>query len=314
MRKINDVNYSKESQLKLWRELIFNMDINLYEKVTNPLRTDSKPGCWLYESTNGNIVLADFGYKHISLIEAIKTKFGDLKILSNYKLDKKEDMPESKIDKTTYIDFEILMDDGKYAYTKDALKYYKTYGITLSQLRKDRTYCIERYNISKYYSGERVTLQTITYPEVCMGFVYDSGNKKIYFPNRKENKWLSTTKSSDFDLIKGNNKIILCSSKKDARVAHNLTKCTTFAGVSESFKYTKEQIELISSYEEIYSLGDADAAGNKFNLNNENIFNATTIDITKYSSIINKYGKKCKDIAEIYRSENYYDIFEGYGI
>ena len=94
MRKINDVNYSKESQLKLWRELIFNMDINLYEKVTNPLRTDSKPGCWLYESTNGNIVLADFGYKHISLIEAIKTKFGDLKILSNYKLDKKEDMPE----------------------------------------------------------------------------------------------------------------------------------------------------------------------------------------------------------------------------
>jgi len=195
------------------------------------------------------------------------------------------------------------MVDGKIVYTKDSLKYYNSYGISKEMLYNDKIFCVSNYTFSRVIKGERENSVVKPFPEICMVLELQNQRAKIYYPLRKEFKWFSNTTISNYWYNHKDNKdiIILCTSHKDGRVVYNTLGCGTFAPISETCSYTKEQIELIKSYNKIFTLGDGDLAGEKFNKSNIEIFGAIPINIQEYNCYTNSYGKKTKDISEIYR-------------
>lgn len=321
MRRVT-YNYGKDLsidlQLKLWQKLIFNRDIKLNELTTNPLREDRTASCCLFEDLRGSVSLLDYGISahlkvnnndRLSLYEAIVIKYKKNAddIIHNYiTLNNIENKTENNITKSrdskTYLYFQKYIDeDGDVLYTEEASKYYDTYGISIEDLIKTNVYSVKSYFISKIEEGERVTTTVKPYPELCMAMELQNSKLKIYYPKRENRKWYSNTTMSNYWFIKGSEKLILCTSHKDMLVVHNLTGASVYSSMNETVSYSKEQKELISSYDFIYSLGDGDNAGKKYNDRNVELFGAIVIDISDYNGIINSYGKNCKDIAEIYR-------------
>lgn len=305
-------------QLKLWQELIFNRDIKLNELTTNPLRDDKTASCCLFEDRRGLISLLDYGISahlkvnnndRLSLYEAIVIKYKRSadEVIHNYiTLNKIENKIEDNIvksrDSKTYLYFQKYKDEnGNVLYTEEASRYYSTYGITIEDLLKTGVYSVQSYFISKIEDGERTTTTVKPYPELCLAMELQNSRMKIYYPKRENRKWYSNTTMSNYWFIKGSDKLVLCTSHKDMLVVHKLTGASVYSGMNETVSYSKEQKELINSYKHIYTLGDGDNAGKKFNERNIELFDANVIEISDYNGIINKEGKNCKDIAEIYR-------------
>lgn len=307
---------SSLAQLEMWKD-IFGHDVGLNIPVTNPLRKDKVAGCFLFELRN-EVVLSDYNAKnyfseiigdYITLYQAIKIKykFSQEQIyiwmnkFNKFIPDSKSEIIVNKIDNKTYLSFEILKKNNKISYTKKALDYYKTYGISIKDLYNSGAFCVSRYVISKIIGQKREAKVIYPLNELCIGFRLQNNRNKIYYPNRKEFKWVSNTTISNYWFISGNDNLVLTSSHKDALVINKLSGASVLAGMSESVRYTIEQVELIKSYSSIYSLGDGDLAGKAFNERNKELFDSKEIDIEEYASFTNKYGKVCKDISEIYR-------------
>jgi len=321
-------NLSTDIQLVLWQELVFGCQIRLNEPTINPLRQDSNPGCWL-NIYNNNVWLVDFNMKNltkfnsISLFEAIKIKYSldsydkVNNIVHNFITDNKipvngkSNRLDSDVkDRKTYLSYLVMKFDSKVAYTKSTLEYYKTYGISKENLYRDKVFCVSKYYFSKVINNQRENIVINPSPEVCVALALQNNRCKIYYPLREEKKWFSNTTLSNFWYIKGNDDLIICTSLKDAQVAHRLSNCSVFAPISETVHYTKEQTELIKSHSRMFSLGDGDRAGIEFNRKNKEIFGTTTLDILEYSDYTNQFKKRTKDISEIYRLDNKlcYDI------
>jgi len=71
-------------QLILWSQLIFNYEVRINEMVTNPLRRDNTPNCWLHITKFNRVELNDFNLSNhiksyskfgLSLYDAIKLKY-----------------------------------------------------------------------------------------------------------------------------------------------------------------------------------------------------------------------------------------------
>jgi 5S rRNA maturation endonuclease (ribonuclease M5) len=267
------------------------------------LRPDKHPSCNLQINNSGVVKFLDY-----SDIDCKKTfgidLFKVLNILYGYDYSKSCELIYKYIQgktiflsdnspkiKKSFIAFDYYIKNGNPAYTKECKDYYKSYGISIKNLVLDEVYFLK----TLYYRN------TILYPkELAIGFDLQNERKKIYFPFG-ENKWYSNTTSGNYWLIKGSNDLIITTSHKDARVAHNLTNKTVFAPMSESSHINISIIEMLKQYDNILVLGDGDRAGQEFNQRMINTFNCKSIDITNYSDIDNDYGKKCKDISEIYR-------------
>lgn len=322
MRRVT-YNYGKDLpidlQLNLWQKLIFNRDIKLNELTTNPLRNDKTASCCLFEDLRGCVSLLDYGISahlkvnnndRLSLYEAIVIKYKknaddvihDYITLNKIDSKKVEENTVKSRDSKTYLYFQKYIDeDGNILYTEEASQYYSTYGISIEDLIKTNVYSVNSYFISKIEDGERLTTTVKPYPELCMAMELQNSKLKIYYPKRESRKWYSNTTMSNYWYIKGSEKLVLCTSHKDMLVVHNLTGASVYSSMNETVSYSKEQKELINSYEHIYTLGDGDNAGKKYNERNIELFKAVTIEIGDYNGIINSYGKNCKDIAEIYR-------------
>ena len=314
-----------EVQLLLWRYFIFGYEVNLGDRVTNPLRPDKHPNCWLHINGENKIELNDFGLRDhiksysengISLYDSIKWKYNlnsynsvD-KLIHEYLLEENIEFtlvksPSIEVNKTK-LSYNKLRVKDKIAYSKNVVEYYETYGITCADLYNSKVFCVESFSLSKIDKGEQKSFTIKPFPEVCVALELQDNRVKIYFPLRKENKWYGNATSSNYWLNTNNkNKevLVICTSHKDALVVHNITGYDTYAPISETNNYSEEQIQIITSYPRVFTLGDGDFAGDKFNKRNNQLFNAIIVDIKQYSAYENKYGKSTKDISEIYRHD-----------
>lgn len=278
-----------EQQLDLWGKLVYHHKVYFGRKYINTLREDKNPGC-VFTVFKDMVCLVDFNYepKTITLYHTLRQLYPE----TNFNLLIAENINKELVDKKnrvktseTTLYFEKLKE-----LTKDCLNYYNTYGI--NDLSKVNGYSVYKYYCNKFYD---------VFPEVCIGFELQNNKSKLYYPFRKENKWISTANESNYWFIEGNEKLYISTSHKDILVIHNLTGASVFSPMNETVKYTDHQLKLLSKFEEIYVVGDGDKQGQKFNVYNENTLNAKIIDLTPWSETENKYGKKCKDISEIYR-------------
>lgn len=306
MRKV-DYNFligvPIELQLQLWSDLVFKKRVLLGESLLSPLRPDNNPSCKLQVNNQGVVRFLDYSDINCKKTFGIDL-FQVLNILYNYNYSESCQLIYSYINgktiflsdnspkiKKSFIAFDYYTYGGSPAYTKECQEYYKSYGISIRNLVQDRVYCLKTI----YYKN------SILYPkELAIGFELQNERKKIYFPFGK-NKWYSNTTNGNFWLVEGNEDLIITTSHKDARVAHNLTKKTTFSPMSEAIHLNVSTIEMLKQYKNITVLGDGDATGQVFNRNMQEIFNCKIINISDYADIDNDYGKKCKDISEIYR-------------
>jgi len=291
MRKINyDFGkcFNEEQQLDLWGKLVYKSKVNFGKKYINVLREDKNPGCF-FTIYNGLVCLVDFCHnpKTITLYSALKELYPE----ENFNTLIEENINKELISRKSYekIKSELYFDKLPNL-TDRCRKYYNTYGI--NSLEK-----VNGYSVFKFFCNRYIDI----YPEICVGFELQNNRNKIYFPLREENKWFSNTNENNYWFIEGNDSLYISTSHKDILVIHNLTGASVFSPMSETMKYTDHQIKLISKYDKIYVVGDGDKEGQKFNNYNKELINAVPIDITEYSDITNKYGKKCKDISEIYR-------------
>lgn len=279
-----------EEQLSLWAEFVFKQSVTIGKAVNSPIREDNNPSCMLVRPNNGDkILLYDFVYNKYYSLEKV-FKILNLSLNDSLTLVATLDKPKIKYKKSNK-GFNLVIEE----LTEEAKNYFKEYGINELLLNRAGVSSIKIWTYNDYSYAAN---------DLAVVYTYPSGKFKMYRPYNKDYKWISTTSKSDYNYIEGDNIVVICTSLKDAMVVFSLTGHSVFSPVSESCSYTEEQILLIKSHELVFTLGDADAAGKRFNEKNVSLFDSIIIEIGSFTNIVNSYGKKCKDIAEIFRFNN----------
>lgn len=310
MRTVNfDKNYienlSVYNQLNAW-SFILGFNAKLNDKIKSPFRIDNTPlSCWL-EVHNGKVILTDYAcaeFHNVGLYKAFKllnptytpqqifNVIGSLTI-GNFSIG--TTIVSNKIKKE--MSYEIRTHNGKFSFTENEKNYWESYGISLKQLINDKVFSCKSFSINDF--------KTIN---VEMSFVMLlQNNFKIYNPLNVKGKWFSNTNNDNYWYIKNNSDtIVITTSYKDCRVIANMTGYSSFAPVSEIAKLTYEQKTLIESYKNIIVIGDGDTTGDNFAISYNNLYGYDYIIFPQtYRQKTNKYNKKIKDLAELYRYDN----------
>jgi len=310
--EIRDI--SESEQLNLWREIIGTSQ--LYEPVLSPFRSDSRIGGQVYlDKHKGKIVLTDYTDKQFhntDIIDALVILKGRQEAYNYIGCSTNSTYVSKKsgetINKKCYISFQPV------PLYKQTLDYYLSYGITQAQLEFDGIKNSPTIKLNKWDKklGER-TIVNLNLGFTQAIFTFDSGNCKVYQPLRTDkSKWIASnaTKSDTFKIDYGNRElIIISSSHKDIRVAVNALnhQASGIAPQSEGVPtkpentFNSEAWEFIKSHERIIVAGDLDTAGSKFTEVLGNYLNAEKFVYPENLPAVNKYGKKNKDLAELYR-------------
>lgn len=305
-------------QLNLWYDMVGTR--TLYQPILSPFRPDTNIGGNVYlDQYKGKIVLADFSNRQFHNVDVFSGlmlyhnwTFGQMcdYIKSRKKLEFQPKINET-IDKKCYITPHPL--NGFYRPTLD---YFATYDITHKDLLKDKHINCDKLFVNRWnkISKQRI-VETWQMKHCHIVYTFPSGNVKLYNPLEENNKarWsLSNTNKEDYFIVEGDkSSLFIGSSYKDIRVglkALNLTGSgLAFQNESVDLKSVKEALwAWIYSHNFIIICGDNDAVGKAYQ---EKLF----VEISKnHSNCIeyvfpenlpekNQYGKKNKDIAEIYR-------------
>ncbi len=308
MRRL-DLNFGRdlsiENQLYIWSKLILEEPAIIGKMYCNPCRIDNNPTCPL-SVYKGSVCLVDFSgvsnkslfmYEAICQICELETYDEFYSLVIKTLEDGEKDIEcntssEYTVERKSMAVQPTRNQKGNIVYGRNIIDYYSTYGISVEDLYKSKAYPVWYYTIEdRIYEVQK---------DLCVVLKLQDAFK-IYYPLRSENKWFSNTTKDNYWYFKGTDTLVITTSHKDALVVHINTGYSVYAPVSEKVHYTTEQLNLIRSHKRIISLGDGDSAGESFNEYNRSIFKCEVIDISLYSDNINSFGKKTKDISEIYR-------------
>lgn len=239
--------------------------------VQSPYREDKDPGCFFDYAPNGDLKLIDFAAKgqyvkgfhlsHTDCFNAIQYVYNlsfkeSLSFLYNkhcHKLNRKEKPKKTK----EFIRKRII--PYFRAFSKADQKYWQPLGITSSQLREDKYMPIRGYKII----SDKPTVFTSRNELAYCDFSFPSGNRKIYFPNRKKYKFIATTGVNDIGFMtylpEVGHKLIITKSYKDARILRN-------SGIEAVYLSSETSIptnlfDFTLRFDEIIILFDNDEAG-----------------------------------------------------
>jgi len=277
--------------------------------ITNPLRpNDKKPGCTFWTSSSGRLWFKDWAKDKIyDCFNIVMEKYNLSFYQSLAKINKDFQLglgdTKSKVSSSSIKETPIKITRRKSIqaipckWTKEALSYWSSYGITKNILNQ---YFV--YNTKLVYIDQNIS-QRATLKNPIFTYLYPpSTNIKIYRPLDKEKKWKSSTNKNDIDGIhqipKKGKLLMITSSRKDIMVLRSLG----FSAISPTTETVLLDEKVISSlkkrFKYIVTFMDSDKAGDasrqkyfdKFNIQGIQIpYRYNTKDISDFRA---KFKKK----------------------
>lgn len=255
-------------------ELVFGFKPEEYHKVCSPLRVDFSPGAY-FEYYNGKLFFIDWADSrrtHYDCFNAVQTYFKTpdfqttLCFIKDHLIIGKEIKRKLESNNTAAHypikkKVEILFQSR--AYLLSDKNFWEKYEITKENLLEDRVLPITKYKIlnSKYgnYEGNATTL-AYAYTDFL------SGNRKIYFPYRKDSKrFLSTCNKNDIGGITKldlkDPQLVITKSYKDFRVLKNQGYNAIWFQNEGTVPEDKYLLQLSSIYKDIILFYDNDESG-----------------------------------------------------
>ena len=272
-------------------ELVFGYKPIPYVYVTSPFRIDRNPGCW-FEATSSHIgklrfidFASNFG-KPMDCFDAVQQfyEFSNFYLTLVFIYDKlisgrnKSSRTLIVIEATTMNDVvkPIINFDARRFYMKDGLYWEKKYGILKQNLIDDMVFPVKKFHIE---NGKYGDYNNNVYD---LGYVYtnyESGNKKLYFPNRKGSKrFISTCTKNDIGGLKVlplfGKELIITKSYKDWRVLKNNGKYAIYLQNEGSVPDMELLMSIVKSWSKVYVWFDNDRQGMKSSEHIANLINS----------------------------------------
>lgn len=291
-----DTMISLSDQLEIWSNLT-GYDINkLKGKFRNPFREDDNPDCFLFWNPDlKQLKLIDFARRDKSgyISQILRNEFDlDNRAIKDYlrpfvRLENKGIIPH--LDDFESKPFEFLVKIRPFT-TKDNL-YWDKYGVNIDFLEQ-----IGIVAVDKYIIGENIFK-----PSHAYGYKYQSGNRRIYQPYKRNNKFIGNSGESDIyfseTLKKESDNIIIASGFKDAIILKSITDNPVIAFHSESFVPSNEVLLKLTTFAKgITIIYDNDPVGIKYSSILENKINDIFPMCTNLTSLL----PEGKDIALTY--------------
>lgn len=261
-------------QMSAWH-FVLSQNVDLHQYITNPLRPDRTPKCYLREGRGGFIVMADFAnneFHNISVIDAF-SRMENISyplsrdilysvIVNGYQY-KRVSRPsitvgnmkifsaDSSFFNIDYVPFKSK--DGSITFVSKDESYWRPREVTTTQLLEDGVHSVYAYFVPWLNEVPK---------DRCYAYTFLNGNTKLYFPDRK--KFISTCTENDvWDWSKGaTTKIaVYCKSYKDGRMFKNMfPDLRVYAFQNEGCRpYHLEQ--MIEFHDENYFFFDNDKGG-----------------------------------------------------
>lgn len=304
--------FTLEEQMLVWKEICGPVDIG--DLITSPFRPDKIGKCFLSEY-NGIITFKDFAYpkynkytcihavsevQNVSYTHAIslirkRLDYGN-RIMNNYTVNVVNSGVKIDTSGNKRIWFEPFLYKGEPSFTKLDVEYWSKRGVSKTQLESDHVFSLHHYYIIGQYKKKFFPEE---YP--CYAYYFpDSGNSKLYFPTREDNKFISTANKNDiwkWEDFPPSDIFIITKSYKDGRMLKNIfPDIDIYAFQNEGV--IPDNLELVSLRRKGLILYDNDRPGieaserlAKYLLDNNYSPNVSCIRFDK------KFGK---DVDEVY--------------
>jgi len=245
------------------------------EKYFSPYRKDNNPGCFFSYNDNGYLYLFDFPkrgqYKYnihlmntncfncVQLVQGIPNFQDALKyIYYNFCTGKKRRVNKTTTRKRKVSRSKILPLFRKFD-NRDKI-FWKRLDISSDQLKQDNYLPVSHYKIIK---EDNIHLFDVRREVVYCDNSFTSGNKKIYFPYRRKERFFTNCTENDIGFFQylpdTGKKLIVTKAYKDARILRNSGLEATYLSNEGCFPDLMEDLAL--RFEEIIVLFDNDIAG-----------------------------------------------------
>tara|TARA_R110000851_G_scaffold97156_2_gene210675 strand:+ start:7775 stop:8845 length:1071 start_codon:yes stop_codon:yes gene_type:complete len=267
-------------------QLVFGFKPVEFDYVCSPFREDTSPGCWFEIDLNTNklrftdfadtrvingvkmsnidcfdSVMVYFGLPNFyKTLEFIKAKLIDGREIKHDIVHKIYIKPEKRLKKKV----KILMNTRDF-YLIDRNFWELRYKITKENLIEDKVFPIRKFKLFDTKTGDHM----FRTDDIAYAYTeFESGNKKIYRPKKKDNRRFIT--NCDAEDVGGMNSnitsgrlLIITKSYKDFRVLKNLGLNVRWLQNEGMFPKNKKFWDLVNSFDKIIVLFDNDPAGIK---------------------------------------------------
>lgn len=254
-------------QMKVW-SILCGHSVTENQLITNPLRVDSKPGCWISRRGQDYRLFdyADRRFNGIRIIDAIMYKY-NLSITEA--LNKMIELNNQSTLNLITIDydkhniastFNFKLEYKPRIFMVKDRDYWQKRDITKEQLIEDKLEPVYVYRCnSRKYEGETFYF----YPNLAYAIPFESGNVKILLPDTKKLRFITNCTEEDIGGIfnKEGDQLIVQKSYKDYRHIKNLgyNVCWTMNEGCEP----QSLIELAKNFKEVVIFYDNDKGGIK---------------------------------------------------
>lgn len=264
------------SEYDLWSHYA-GIEVVLGKKIVSPVREELNPSAAFFVTTEGNLILKDFGGESWSIWKYLKWKYnldykGILEMIDkDYQLGFKSINRVNNYNTTKpkpVITNRKLEGESSYIYpakrdfTQEDLEYWKQYGITEGTLKKFNVSSLTCFWVVK---GEKANNHVTKPGEFAFCYTLGKDKYKIYRPLATNYKWVNNGSSKillgEDNLPWVGDKLIITKSLKDVMLLYELG-IPSVALQSENTFLDKELYERLSKrFKEIYLLFDNDKTG-----------------------------------------------------
>lgn len=259
-------------------EIVFGFKPVEFEYVTSPFREDKHPGCWFEYTISGRLKFIDWASEYyvngiqmvnIDCFDAVKIYFNlpnfyeTVKLVYNH-LIKGKDLPviNKKVKQKKKPKGNTIINIETRAFDKRDQLFWEKYGISSKNLKDDKVFAINRYQII-YPTGKKRTIRTFGISYAYTDF--EDGKKKIYssYAN-KRGKFITNCGKDDIGglhSLDSGNKLIITKSYKDYRVLKNQHYHVVWFQNEGMFPTPFTLLPILQRFKEIIILFDNDRAG-----------------------------------------------------
>lgn len=245
------------NQLHVWWWILESTPRLYYDKIRNPFRNDSNPGCWLAEY-NGAILLVDYGKKYYNIISATKEKYkcsnteACWKIINEFNITDIKEYSKPTVISNNKTNTDIKIDIREFnSFDK---QYWNSYGISIEQLTSDCVFATKAVKLRNRW------VKTDKY---CYSYIINN-KVKLYQPFNKKFKWITNMTNNDIgclDAIDYTSPIlVITKSYKDCRILRNLGYNSIWLQ-NERCNIPTFLLDIIKHFDKVYILYDNDTTG-----------------------------------------------------
>jgi len=262
--------------------LVFGYEPIELEYVTSPFRPDITPNCYFERMSQNRLRFKDHSRKFypdcfdaVRVFFNIKSFYDTLSFINDKLIRNKPVTRHTK----RYFDTEInrinvIIDPMTRAFTSNDAKFWQPYGITRESLIEDKVFAVTHVAMYNTKKGDI----SFDVNELCYLYNEFKERKKLYFPTRETNKFLSSCKGNDIGCYHSiptfGKQLIITKSYKDCRVIKNTARVSVWFQSEGTLPSIERIIEMCKRFTNIIILYDNDIAGMKAAMDLRNLINS----------------------------------------